>query len=72
MKKWYKSKTIWLNVIVGALVALESTTSYLQGHIQEKFYIAIAIGLPVVNAMLRSVTNQPISYRRKGEEEHDA
>ena len=72
MKKWYKSKTIWLNVIVGALVALESTTSYLQGYIQEKFYIAIAIGLPVVNAMLRSVTNQPISYRRKKEEEHDA
>ena len=72
-KTWYKSKTLWLNAVVGGLVALESTTSYLQGHIADKFYIAVAIGLPVLNAVLRSMTNQPITYKRgKEEDEHDA
>lgn len=63
MKKWYKSKTIWVNAIVAALVALEAVTGVLKGVVADNFYVAIAVGLPVINAMLRIITTQPIGRK---------
>jgi len=63
MKKWYQSKTIVVNAIVAALVALEAGTGLLQQFLPANFYAMVAVGLPVVNAILRVVTSQPIAGR---------
>lgn len=60
MKKWYKSKTIIVNAFVAALVALEAVTGFLKPYLGDEFYTIIAVGLPVINAMLRIITTQPI------------
>ena len=59
-KHWWHSRTIWLNVIAAGLVALEASTGLLQPLLPVNLYTAIAVGLPVINAMLRIVTNQAI------------
>lgn len=59
-KHWWHSRTIWLNVIAAGLVALEASTGLLQPLLPVNLYAAIAVGLPVINAMLRIVTNQAI------------
>lgn len=58
LKKWWKSKTLWINAIVGALVALEGVTGFLQPHLPMNLYAAVAVALPVVNAILRVVTTK--------------
>lgn len=59
-KPWWHSKTLWLNTIAAALVALEAGTGQLQPHLPVNLYTALAIGLPVLNAMLRVLTNQGV------------
>lgn len=64
MKAWYLSKTLWVNAIVAGLVALEAGTGLLQPILPPHFYAIVAVGLPVVNAILRIVTTQAISLRK--------
>jgi hypothetical protein len=59
-KYWAKSRTLWINATVAALVALEAGTGLLQPHLPVNFYTAIAVGLPVLNAVLRVLTTQGI------------
>lgn len=63
MKKWYKSRTILLNALIAALVALEAVTGFLQPVLPANFYTLVAVGLPVLNAVLRVITSQPVSFR---------
>lgn len=65
-KPWWLSKTLWLNAIAGALVALESNTGLLQPYLRVNFYTALAVGLPVINAVLRIVTTQGLSLITRG------
>lgn len=62
MKAWYTSKTILLNALVAALVALEASTGLLQPFLPVNLYTAVAVGLPVINAILRVVTTQPVAF----------
>jgi len=64
MKAWYLSKTLWVNAIIAALVALEAGTGLLQPFLPPNFYAIIAVGLPIVNAVLRIVTTQGLSLGR--------
>ena len=57
-KCWWKSKTLWVNAIAAGLVALESTTGILQPLLPVNLYTTLAVGLPIINAMLRIVTNE--------------
>lgn len=59
-KCWWKSKTIILNAVAAGLVALEAGTGMLQPYLPANFYTIMAVGLPVLNAILRVVTTQPI------------
>lgn len=59
-KCWWKSKTLWVNAIAAGLVALEAVTGKLQPLLPVNLYTALAVGLPVVNAVLRIVTTQGI------------
>ncbi len=61
MKPWYQSKTIIVNAIVAALVALEAGTGLLQPYLPGNFYALIAVGLPVVNAILRVITTTTLT-----------
>jgi hypothetical protein len=61
MKPWYKSKIILVNAVAAALAALEASTGVLRPALGEgTFYMLIAVGLPVINAVLRTVTTQPL------------
>lgn len=55
-KPWYKSRTLFLNSVVAGLVALEAGTGMLQPHLPVNVYTAVAVGLPILNAMLRVLT----------------
>ena len=64
MKPWYTSKTLWVNALVAALSALEAGTGVLQPFLPANFYAIVAVGLPVVNAVLRIVTTQGLALSR--------
>ena len=61
MKSWYRSKTLWANSLIAALVALEAGTGLLQPHLPANFYTMIAVGLPVLNAALRVISTQGLT-----------
>lgn len=63
MKAWYQSKTLWVNAIVAALAALEAGTGILQPFLPANFYAIVAVGLPVVNAVLRIITTQGLALK---------
>ena len=65
MKPWYQSKTIIVNAIAAALVALEAGTGLLQPHLPGNFYAIIAVGLPVVNAVLRVITTTALTANKE-------
>lgn len=62
-KPWWKSKTIWVNAIVAALTALEAGTGMLQPHLPINFYTLMAVGLPILNAVLRIITTQALTLK---------
>lgn len=62
VKPLWKSKILWVNAIGAALIALESATGAIQPYIPANFYVVMAVALPVVNAMLRVITSQALSF----------
>lgn len=60
-KPWWQSKTLWVNAIAAALTALEAGTGVLQLYLPVNFYAVMAVGLPVVNAVLRVVTTTAVT-----------
>jgi hypothetical protein len=63
MKAWYQSKTLWINAVVAALAALEAGTGILQPFLPANFYAIVAVGLPIVNSVLRIITTQGLALR---------
>lgn len=61
MKPWWQSKTLWVNGLIAALAALESGTGLLQPFLPVNFYTAIAVGLPVINSILRVMTKEGLT-----------
>lgn len=61
MKKWYRSKMLWANAIAAMLVALQGVFGILQPYLPVDFYAAMAVTLPVVNALLRVVTSEALA-----------
>ena len=61
MKSWYKSKTIWFNLIMAGLTALEASLNQLSVIAPANWYAIIAIILPVGNTMLRIISTTGIS-----------
>jgi hypothetical protein len=59
-KHWSRSKTLWLNAIVAGMVALEAGTGLLQPLLPVSLYTAVAVSLPVINAVLRVITTQGV------------
>lgn len=61
MKKWWKSKTIWLNALVAVVAVAADSVSLLQPILPENFFSIVAFGLPLVNVFLRMITTQGVS-----------
>lgn len=62
-KVWWRSKTILINLVAAALVALEAGTGLLRPLFPVDFYTAVAVGLPIINAMLRVITTQALTLK---------
>jgi hypothetical protein len=60
MKPWYKSKTLWVNIIVAVLATLEASTGLLQPYLPNHWYVVVAVGLPIINVVLRIITTQSL------------
>lgn len=58
MKPWWRSRTLIVNAAAAGLLALEAGTGVLQPLLPVNLYVALAVALPVVNAILRVVTTQ--------------
>lgn len=68
MKKWYKSRTLVFNALCAGLFALEASLDLFKPLVGDKFYPLLAGGLLTVNAMLRTVTTQPIKEPKPNDE----
>lgn len=66
-KPAWKSATLWVNALVAGLVALELGWNVLQPLLPINVYSAIAVALPVINAVLRVFTRGPVCLGK-----HDA
>lgn len=60
-KCWWRSRTLRVNALAAGLVALEASTGVLQPLLPVNLYSAIAVALPVVNAVLRVVTTRGLT-----------
>lgn len=60
-KRWYRSKTLWLNAIVLMLAAVETQLQVLKDVLPGGLFAWLAFGLPVANAALRFITTTAIS-----------
>jgi hypothetical protein len=61
MKKWYKSKTLWFNILVAMGTAVEASLTLIQGYFDPRVFLAL-IGLTAgVNVMLRFITTTAVS-----------
>lgn len=58
MKPWWKSKTLWVNITIAVLASLEATTGLLQPYLPEHWYVVVAVGLPIINVVLRVITTE--------------
>lgn len=61
MKPWYKSKTIWFNVLAAMGAALETSLSIIQGSMKPEHYLALVVFVAGGNVILRVLSNQRIS-----------
>jgi hypothetical protein len=64
MKKWYKSKTIWINFIIALLTVLEANYDFIKETSQDK-YMYIVIITTAINFWLRTITTESIKRRKK-------
>ncbi len=60
-KPWWKSRTLWLNIVVLALAAAEAKLQILQPVLKVDVYTWLSFVLPLLNVALRSVTAQPLT-----------
>jgi hypothetical protein len=60
MKKWYRSRTLWFNIFMTSLIALESSLGQLTAIIPAPWYGILATGLAIGNAVLRVISTTAI------------
>jgi hypothetical protein len=60
-KPWWQSRTLIVNAVALGLAAAEAHVGLLAGVLPGTVYQWLAFGLPVINAVLRFVTNQGVT-----------
>jgi len=56
-KPWYKSKTVWFNILVTGSTVLSGVVGFIPTT-----YAGTIVAINVVNVILRAVTNGPIDW----------
>lgn len=59
-KHWSKSRTLWFNVISTLLITVEMQMPMLQPLLGYNVYIWLVLGVSMINAVLRTVTTEPL------------
>lgn len=62
-KPWWKSKTLWFNILVAALLAVEMNLPNLQDFIEPEQYAYLLGAVNLINVVLRAVTKAPVTLR---------
>lgn len=62
-KPWWKSRTLRVNALAAALIAVELQFQLLRPLLGEATYSALAITLAAVNGFLRVITRMPLSWQ---------
>jgi hypothetical protein len=60
MKAWYKSRTLWFNVLVAMGTAIEASLSLVEGYFDPRVFLAIIGLVSGVNVILRFMTTTEI------------
>ena len=63
-----RSKTLVFNAAVAVLTVIELKLHLLQPYLPENYFVIVAIAVPAVNIFLRTVTTQPITFTRGGDD----
>lgn len=59
-KRWHRSKTIWLSIILAIFGVLESSIGMLQHLFRPEYYGFIFMGIGMITAILRVISNDQI------------
>jgi hypothetical protein len=59
-KKWWKSKTLWVNAISAALVVAEANFGLVREQLGPSAYLGGMAALAGINCFLRTITTQAI------------
>lgn len=59
-KKWYKSKTLWVNIVALIAVVIQTYTGFV---LDPEAQLAV---LTVINILLRLITKEPIVWGEEG------
>lgn len=62
-KAWWKSWTIWINLLSFVLMAAETNWHFLQAVLPPAVYNIGAFALPIINVLLRFKTATPVARR---------
>ena len=60
-KQWWQSKTIWFNMTMAGMIALEASLHKLSEVLPAEWYGILATVLAVGNAFLRVISNSEIT-----------
>jgi hypothetical protein len=60
VKKWWKSKTLWLNTLSAAFIAVEASVGLIKDQFGVQSYLLLLALLAAANAFLRFLTTQPV------------
>jgi hypothetical protein len=62
-KPWWRSRTIWLNLLVATFLLAEANLDAMQGIFPDWLQKTLVFGLPIVNLWLRFATSQGLSFK---------
>ena len=76
IKPWWRSKTVWINVLAATFLVATDNLPVLQGLLPEAMYKRAIFALPIINLWLRVVSSKGLSFKPQlpdgQEEKHDA
>lgn len=61
-KHWTESKILRVNTLAAVMVAVELQWEMMQPYLPVNFYTAVAFALPIINAVLRVVTTEALTF----------
>ena len=64
-KSWRRSRTLIFNILVAVFTTLADVTGVLQAAASPRTFAAVVIAVAVVNAVLRTMTRQPLTRKEK-------